>query len=68
MMHIKSAIAKLLGGTALLVLVASPGAAEPPFKHKPHEKIACLTCHEREDGHGAVKITIAADCTGCHHA
>jgi hypothetical protein len=70
MMHIKSAIARrLVGGTALLVLLAtSAGAAEPPFRHRPHEKIACLTCHEREDGHGAVKITIAADCTGCHHA
>ena len=69
MMRIIPAHAKwLLVGALLVLIVTSAASAAPPFKHKPHEKIACLTCHEREDGHGAVKITIAADCTGCHHS
>ncbi len=69
MMRIKLARARIVGAAALLALGATTAAtAEPPFKHKPHEPIACLTCHEREDGHGAVKITVAADCTGCHHS
>ena len=70
MMRIKLAGARtVVGGAAVLALCVTAGAtAEPPFKHKPHEHIACLTCHEREDGHGAVKITVAADCTGCHHS
>jgi hypothetical protein len=68
MMRIKSCFGYLLLAAPALMLAAAAARAEPPFKHKPHEKIACLTCHEREDGHGRVKITVAADCTGCHHS
>ncbi|HET9440274.1 MAG TPA: hypothetical protein VFO52_08885, partial [Longimicrobiales bacterium] len=48
----------------LLGLIAS----DPPFRHKPHKSLPCVTCHESEDGHGAVKIKTAADCAGCHHS
>lgn len=69
MKHIESVRTGLISCTfALLVSTTAAGGAEPPFRHKPHESIACLTCHEQENGHGAVKIVTAADCTGCHHS
>ena len=41
---------------------------EPPFRHKLHASVPCKSCHESDDGHGAVKIKTAADCQGCHHS
>ncbi|HET9439881.1 MAG TPA: hypothetical protein VFO52_06905 [Longimicrobiales bacterium] len=58
----------------VLTMLLAPGklllqaVAEPPFRHKPHKSVPCRTCHESDDGHGAVKIKTAADCAGCHHS
>jgi nitrate/TMAO reductase-like tetraheme cytochrome c subunit len=53
---------------------ADPGARQSQgrdtlgFEHARHESVSCTTCHSTATGHGTLRVSVARDCQGCHHA
>lgn len=37
------------------------------FPHDPHQRVACLSCHETGDGHGGLTFETPRGCQLCHH-
>lgn len=72
--QVVSPVRRVFAGSLMLgvIVFVSTGMQavrnDPPFPHKPHESVACLTCHEYEDGSGRLFYKVISNCDGCHHS
>jgi hypothetical protein len=41
--------------------------ADRPFRHAPHDALACTRCHSAQADHGRVSLSVPRDCMACHH-
>jgi nitrate/TMAO reductase-like tetraheme cytochrome c subunit len=59
-----------LSATAGAVPRAGPSQGRDTlrFEHTRHESVSCTTCHSTSTGHGSLRVSVARDCQGCHHA
>lgn len=55
-------------GAVAAMPVAGAAADARPFRHEQHETVACASCHDTSDSHGAVTVDTYAECQACHHA
>jgi hypothetical protein len=51
-----------------LAMEQGQGRDTARFEHARHGTLSCTTCHETRTGHGTLKVSVARDCQGCHHA